>query len=105
MCQAPQLAPTGPAPTAPVPMRLPRVNTGGLKIKPISMETLWVIVRGMTSSPIEGSDGLSSKTIHTYFTGFGHILLDNYPRYMSKVNAQNKRIDGGNVYVTALFIL
>ena len=73
---APQLAATVPAPTAPVPIRLPRVNTGGLKIKPISMETLWVIVRGMTSSSFESSDGLSSKTIHTYFTGFGHILLD-----------------------------
>ena len=35
----------------------------------------------------------------------GITTRDYYPRYMSKVNGQNKRIDGGNVYVTALFIL
>ena len=33
------------------------------------------------------------------------MTLFRYPRCMSKVNAQNKQIEIGNVYVTALFIL
>ena len=65
-----------PAPSAPISTRLPRVGAGGLKIQPISMETLWTIVQGMTSSSFESSDGLGSKIVSTFFDGFGHILLD-----------------------------
>ena len=73
---APDLAATVPAPTKPTPIRLPRVSTGGFKVQPITMETLWTIVQGMKSSSFEGLDGLSVKMVQKFFPGFGHILLD-----------------------------
>ena len=73
---APDIAATVPAPTGPVLIRLPRVNAGGLKVQPITMETLWTIVQGMKSSSFEGTDGLSVKMVQNFFLGFGHILHD-----------------------------
>ncbi|KAF0298371.1 putative RNA-directed DNA polymerase from transposon X-element [Amphibalanus amphitrite] len=40
------------------------------------MEALWGIIQGMKPSSFEGPDGLSVKTIQTFFDGFGHIVLD-----------------------------
>ena len=73
---APRLAATVPAPSRPVHVRLPRVCTGGLRVQPVTMEALWGIIQGMKPSSFEGPDGLSVKTIQTFFDGFGHIVLD-----------------------------
>ena len=72
---APNLTSSVPAPTETVHTRLPMVNTGGLKVQPITMETLWTIVQGMKSSSFEGADGLSVRMVQKN-PGFGHILLD-----------------------------
>ena len=73
---APELAATVPAPSRPVHVRLPRVCAGGLRIQPISMETLWAIVQGLKPSGAECSDGFSVAMIQDFFPGFGHIVLD-----------------------------
>lgn len=73
---APNLAATIPRPAAHVPVRLPRVNTGGLRVQPISMETLWNIILSMKPSSFVGADGISAKMMRDFFPGIGHILLD-----------------------------
>ncbi|KAF0296825.1 RNA-directed DNA polymerase from mobile element jockey [Amphibalanus amphitrite] len=73
---APRLAATVLAPSRPVHVRLPRVCTEGLRVQPVTMEALWGIIQGMKPSSFEGPDGLSVKTIQTFFDGFGHIVLD-----------------------------
>ena len=65
-----------PAPTRPIPVRLPRVSTENFKVQPITMETLWAIVQSMKPSSFERLDGLSVKMVQKFFTGIGHILLD-----------------------------
>ncbi|KAF0295997.1 putative RNA-directed DNA polymerase from transposon X-element [Amphibalanus amphitrite] len=73
---APDLAAAVPAPAGPVDVRLPRVCADGLRVQPISMETLWAIVQGLKPSGAECSDGLSVNMIKDFFHGLGHIVLD-----------------------------
>lgn len=58
------------------PILLPRVNTGRMRLQPITMETLWCIVRSFKPSTFEDIDGVSSNIIIRTFDGIAHILLD-----------------------------
>ena len=70
------LASTIPAPSRPIPIRLPRVTFGALRIQPVSMETLWKIVQGMKLSTFAGNDSISARMMQDFFPGLGHIIHD-----------------------------
>lgn len=56
--------------------RLPRVNTGYLELTAINMESLTKIIQNMKPSTTEDADGISMKSIITFYDGICHILLD-----------------------------
>ena len=55
----PETAASVPAPTAEVPVRLPRVTTGAFKVQPVDIDLLYATLRSMKPSSSTGNDGVS----------------------------------------------
>ena len=72
----PTTAASVPQPTEPVPIRLPRVTTGGFRPQPTDIETLNHLLLHMKASNSTGADGVSIKMLQQFCWGMGHVLLD-----------------------------
>ena len=72
----PTTAASVPAPSAPVPTRLPRVTTSSFKVQPINLDSLYSTLLSMKSSSSVGDDGISVAMFQTFFFGLAYPLLD-----------------------------
>ena len=72
----PTTAAAVPAPTSPVPIRLPRVCSTRFEVQPIDIDTLSSVVLGMKGSTSTGTDGVSVRMIQKFFTGLAYPLLN-----------------------------
>ena len=72
----PSTAASVPAPTAPVPVRLPRVVTSAFHVQTVDFDDLYATIASMNSSNSTGLDGLSVLMLQKFFLGAGHALLD-----------------------------
>ena len=72
----PNTAASIPAPTAPVPTRLPRVTTSSFAVQPIDIHTLHGTLLNMKPSATPGSCGFSMDMFTKFYSAIGFLLLD-----------------------------
>ena len=72
----PNTAASIPAPTAPVPTRLPRVTTSSFAVQPIDIHTLHGTLLNMKPSTTPGSCGFSMDMFTKFYSAIGFLLLD-----------------------------